>query len=224
MSEKPTSFIVKDCTISTIATGISAGSLIDMKEKIAAAPLECLYYHFWMTRLRPYFVHSGYHNDFAVWVHRVLNETALAEKLSVLDPLRFQSLDDLRNSIIELFDQALESKEVVAWTSKKDFFHFTSSKIIIMRTARRIERPEDLITAFDQLSTSSIFYHFIDSRRHLHTNEDDFSMWLRGFGEQYDSLVNQFASIDVYFLTLPEIKRRLSTITHDFFGGGHGLS
>jgi hypothetical protein len=211
------SFVVKDCSVLTVATGVSASSLIDLREKIALAGLECLYYHFWTTRLRPYFVHSGYHNDFAVWVHQVLNEAALAEKLSVLDPLRFNSLEDLRSSILEILDEGLDANVSSPWLKKEQFFHFISSKIIVMNTLKTMDRPEDLVHTIDHLSTSSIFYHFIDARRHARTSQDDFSLWLGSFGEAFQPLIQRFAAVDVYFLSLSEIKKRLSNIVHDFF-------
>lgn len=215
--QRPSSFIVKDCSVSTLATGVSAGSLIDLREKIMMVPVECIYYHFWVARLRPHFVHSGYHNDFAMWAHQVLNEQPLAEKLSILDPLRFDSLEDLRFSLIELIDEALDEKAPISWAKKEFFFHFISSKIIVMNTLQQIEKPEDLLTTIDQLSKSSIFYHFIDSRRHKKASEDDFSLWLRGFGEAYQPLIKSFSEVDIYFLSLSDIKSRLSIIVHDFF-------
>lgn len=218
------SFIIKDCAISTIATGISAGSLIDLREKLYVVPLESLYYHFWVATLRPYFVRPGYHNDFAVWVHRVLNEPALAERLSIVDPLHFASLEILRDFIAEIIDKTLDEKNVAFWVKKEDFFHFVRSKIIVMNTLRQMHRPEDLLSEIELLSTSSLFYHFIDSRAFRKREQDDFSMWIKEFGDEYQPLIDKISAIDIHFFSLIEIKRKLADIIHTFFRHKHELS
>ena len=126
--QKSREFIVKDCAIATIATGDSAGSLIDFREKIAKIPLDSLYYHFWMARLRPHFIHAGFHNEFALWVQHVLNEVVLAEKLSIVDPLRFDSLETLRAFLLDLLDENLDEKRTHIWAKKEHYFHFITSK------------------------------------------------------------------------------------------------
>jgi hypothetical protein len=41
-----------------------------------------------------------------------------------------------------------------------------------------LEKPAELATAMLNLTTSSIFYHFIDARRRTSDGRDDFSDWL----------------------------------------------
>ena len=46
---------------------------------------------------------------------------------------------------------------------------------------------------------------------------DDFSVWLKIFGNQYDDLIEKFQAIDPYFLSLTELGHELTnTIKHYF--------
>jgi hypothetical protein len=67
------------------------------------------------------------------------------------------------------------------------------------------------------MTSGSIFYHFIDSRRRTYGNIDDFSTWLYGFDGEYKDLIYQLSSIDPFFSSLTELRNQISEITNDYF-------
>ena len=97
-------FLVKDCALTTIALGQTAASLTEFRDKLHIIPTECIYYHFWGARLRPQFIPSEYHNDFAAWAHHKLHDQYLAERLGVIDPTEYDDLENLRFDLIEIVE------------------------------------------------------------------------------------------------------------------------
>jgi hypothetical protein len=79
-----------------------------------------------------------------------------------------------------------------------------------------------LPTIMPTLSRGSIFYHFIDARRRSPEKTDDFSRWLIDFGEGYAALRSEISAVDLYFMTLAEIRQRLAELCRDHLVRGRG--
>lgn len=212
MTTRP--FFVKDCALAVIATGESATSLAQLKEVLRRIPESSIYYHFWGERLRPSFVHTEYQNDFSRWTHEQLHDKVLSERLDILDPTEFSSLEDLRNEIIEIIDERIDELEYVFWTKKEVKFHFLRSIIIVFDMGETIQHPSELKGLLPKLPTSSIYLHFIDARKRTEKKADDFSSWLMEFGKSYSGLVEEIQQIDPYFLSLAEVKQKLIEIVN----------
>jgi len=211
-------FHVKDCSMVAIATGTKAQNLRELREGLLHIHPESIYYHFWGGLMRPSFDDPQFHNDFAIWSHYALHDDELAERLAVIDPTDFYTLDLLRNEIIEIVEQRLEDLERPQWVSPDLQFHFIRSQIVVFDTAKRIELPEDLPTIVPNLAVGSIFYHFIDARRRRPAVVDDFRSWLAGFGDTYEELDLILASVDPYFVSLRELRQQLADLLSDYFG------
>jgi len=214
VSDSP-SFIIKDCVLAAIATGQKAGSLSEFRDKLAAIDLECVYYHFWGSRLRPQFIHPDYQNDFASWAFHGLHDQCLAEKLGILDPIEYPNLEDLRKEVLNVVDDHLETMQMIVWSQNRQFY-FLTSKIIIFDTNQKFERPSDFKAHISLISNNSIFYHFIDAKRRVPEGKDDFSQWLGMFGDEYSQLIQEIQLIDFYFLSLPQIKEKLIELINTY--------
>ena len=117
-------FCIRSCTLAAIATGEHATSLLGLRDKLVTIPLDSIYFHFWGGRLFPHFTHPEFHNDFAMWVHESLHDECLAEKLGVLDPTEYSSLEDLRTDLVDIVEWRLNEYDVVPIGRKDDLFHF----------------------------------------------------------------------------------------------------
>ena len=100
-------FYVKNCTLASIATGETASTLLELRDKLSKVDEGCIYYHFWGGRLHRHFIHVQHHNDFANWVYQRLHDHVLAEKLGIIDPTEFERLEDLRQEVLETIERAL---------------------------------------------------------------------------------------------------------------------
>ncbi len=223
MDQTNQEFLVKNCSLAAIATGESASSLIELRDKIATVEEGCIYHHFWGGRMNIQFVHPQHHNDFAHWVYHRLHDHVLAERLNIIDPTEFNSLEELRQELLETIEKRLDDYEIILWTKKEDRFHFIRSTVIVFESTLSIKNPEDLSAAVRKLPTSSIFYHFIDARSRTSEKIDDFSTWLKTFDDLYIPLIEQIRALDPYFLSLTTLRDELANTLTDYFEKKHDV-
>ncbi len=213
-----TPFLVKDCTLSAMATGQKAQSLREFRDRLACITPASIYYHFWGIRLSSNYEHTEYHNDFSKWTSSSLHDDTLAERLDILYPDDYSTLEELRNEMLDIIDERLDEREMIPWSKNEEQFYFIQSRIIILNTPHSITNPTDLIGVLPLMSPSSVFYHFIDAKRRTPNSKDDFSTWLSSFDHgTYDDLLKQYESLDAYFLNLRELLEALIKITKDYF-------
>jgi len=205
-------FSVKDCALVALATGRKARLLQEFKSVLSDVDAASIYHHFWGGLLQPRFEEREYNNDFAAWVHHGIHDEVLAERLAALNPTRFPDLESLRSEIIEQIEMRLDETELLLWTRATHQFEFIRSQIVVFDTKRRLDRPAELVRAIAQMSTSSIFYHFIDARRRTPDGGDDFSDWLATWGADFTPLREQMAGIDPYFGSLSELREELTQL------------
>jgi hypothetical protein len=220
-SQQSPPLLVKDCALITIATGIRAQNLRELRDTLETVHASSIYYHFWGRFLSSSFEQPEFNNDFAAWGRHGLHDYVLAERLAVVDPTEFPDLELLRQELIEIIEERLYESAIVPWAKTDQLFYFKRSKIVVFDTKQRIADPTVLPQVLPSLSLSSIFYHFIDARRRPPEGVDDFSAWLDAFGETYAGLRNEIGSIDLYFSTMSEIRTRLAHLctTHLSPGG-----
>jgi hypothetical protein len=213
-------FAVIDCAMLSIATGVSAQNLRELRDRLRSVPASSLYFHFWGAHLRPGFDEPEYGNDFALWARHGLSDLALAERLSVIKPPSFGDLEALREELVEVVEQRLYEREIVPWAPADQEFHFLRSTLVVLDTGTRLETPEALGAALPRLSPSSLFYHFIDALRRPPEGTDDFRAWLSGFGDRYAGLIERLAEIDPYFVTLTRLGQELTQAFAAHLAGG----
>lgn len=214
----PMSFSIKDCALVALATGKKARLLQELRSELSDLESASLYHHFWGGLLQPRFEEREFNNDFAAWVKHGLHDAVLAERLAVLDPVAYPDMDALRHDIMDLIDARLDEMEYLLWARATQQFEFISSQIVVFDTGRHMTHPAELSNAISQMSTSSIFYHFIDARRRTLDKHDDFSDWLVAFGDDFSGLRQQLSGIDPFFGSLSELREQLTQLFGEYFG------
>jgi hypothetical protein len=213
-------FEVKDCALVAIATGRRARTLLELRDELTTIDTASIYFHFWGSLLRPTFDDPRFHNGFAVWVDRALRHTALAERLSAIDPADFADMEELRSTIIRVIDQDLSRTGTVPSAPEGGEFDFIRSQIVIFDTGRRVIEPKGLPEAVARMSRTSVFYHFVDARRRTPDAVDDFRTWLADIDRNgYAELCDRLAGIDPFYGTLVETRAELQEVLGDFLGG-----
>lgn len=212
-------FAIKDCALIAIATGKQAMTLKELRDLLAAIDADSIYHHFWGGLLEPRFEEREYNNDFASWARRGLHDDKLAERLAMVDPSFYSNLEDLRQELLAIIEERMDESEYLPWIVATEPFEFIRAQIVVFDTDKRVTRPQELGESLPHLSTSSIFYHFIDARRRLSDRSDDFRFWLASFNGLYDELSTQLASIDPYFETLTELRQQLTAIFQNCCSG-----
>ncbi len=217
--ENALTFTVKDCALITIATGRKAINLAEFRDRLQDVNITSIYHHFWGGLLTPRFEEREFHNDFAGWARHSLREPELAERLAAIDPGEFQGMELIRQEILALIDDTLDESETSRWMPAARDFEFLRGQLVVFDTGRRLQTPADLAEQIPKMSTSSIFYHFIDARRRVTDNGDDFSFWLSGYGAEHHNLCVQLAAIDPFFSSLSQIRQELAELFTAYFEG-----
>ncbi len=207
----PEPFIIKDCSLLAIATGVTVQNLKEMRDSLVTIHPGSIYHHFWGALMKQRFDEPEYNNDFAGWVHHALGDNVLAERLAVINPTDFD-LESLRQYLIEIIEQRIDEVNWPGWTASDKAFRFIRSQIIVFDTRRRISKPDEFADIIPQLSSGSIFYHLIDARRRNDLGQDDFYAWTSKFGESHQPVLDQLPLIDPYFNTLNELREKLAEI------------
>jgi hypothetical protein len=209
---QPTPFAVHDCALITLADGIKAQSLREFRAGLEKVPAVSIYHHFWGRLLRPQFDEPEYNNDFASWAYHALHDKPLAERLSMVSPTDFDDLEGLRQELIDVVEERLDESEFVPWARADQQFHFLQAQIVVFDTGLRFRSPVEMHPFIANLSTGSIYYHFIDARSRTPERCDDFTAWLAAFGAEYQPLARALCALDPYFSSLKEIRQQLVPI------------
>lgn len=210
-------FRILDCALVPIATGEKAQNLREFRDLLKKIHSGSIYYHFWGGLLHPHFDDPEFQNDFAVWASRDLHDPKLAEQLSIIDPNTYKDVEDLRNEVIEIIEERLSESDHVPWVKPGHEFDFIRSQIVIFDTGISYSDPEELIVPIPCMSLGSIFFHFIDARRRTQESKNDFSVWLKGFGDRYSGLIEGLDAIDPYFTTLNELRQEIYRVYDNYF-------
>jgi len=213
-------FAVKDCALIAIATGTRAFTLNELRDGLRRIEEASIYSHFWGGLLEPRFEEREYNNDFASWAHHGLHDAKLAEQLAMVDPSGYRDLEELRSELVDVVEDRLDESEHLHWMRASEPFDFIRNQIVVFDTGRQLERPEELAERMRQLSTGSLFYHFVDARRRDADGVDDLRLWLSGFGDRYRPLCDRLAGVDPYFGSLSELRSELASIFEAELAGG----
>ena len=212
-------FAVTDCAMLSIATGLEAQNLREMRDRLSIIPVGSVYYHFWGAHLRPGFETPEYNNDFANWAYESLHDQALAERLGAIDFANFSDLEALREELIDVIEERLYEVEYIPWAKIGTAFQFVRSILVTFDTGLRIEEPEGLMEVLPQMTDSSLYYHCIDARRRAPEGMDDFRAWFMGMDDHYRELIDAIADIDPHFITLAKLRRQLTQLFQTYLGG-----
>lgn len=203
-------FALKDCTLITRMAGIpTAMNLRELQERIRVSPEECLFHHFCETVIRPTFDDPEFHNDFAVWARRQLRDRVLAERLGIINPYKLNSLQELREVVLDVIEERLSEVHHIPWAPPGQDFQFMQAVTVVFDTGIQLQTPEDLCAQLPHMSHSSIYYHFVEARRRGVEKLDDFTLWLNGFSDGVSPIVDALSNVEFYFVALWELQKRL---------------
>jgi len=203
-------FAIKDCALITRMAGVdSAINLRELRERLRHCPLECLFHHFCETVIRPTFDDPEFRNDLAVWAARDLRDRVLAERLGIINPYLLSDIEELRRIVIDTIDDHLAELPYIPGVQLGEDFRFMRAVTVVFDTGMHLAEPGDLARMLPQMSLSSIYFHYVEARRRTPDRADDFTSWLKQFGDEAEEMIETLRSIDFYFLSLPELKAQL---------------
>jgi hypothetical protein len=199
-------FEFKQCISISKSTGEKAVSLKELEDQLSSVSDDSIFHHTYQYFLKGHILE--YTNDFAQWAGESLEERALAEHLSNIDPYDFKDIRDLRNELIRVIHVYRVNFPEPREAPPGNEFYFTETVTIIYPVGIRAKNLAEFLTAMKYIDIGAVYYHFFEARTRLGGETDDFSKWiLDGFGKK--DLADKIRAIDPFMHNLEGIKMYL---------------
>jgi len=205
-------FEFKECISLVKSTGKKARTLRELRELIALVGDESIYYHTYQYYLRRQILE--YNNDFAHWAGENLEERALSEYFSNVDPFLFKDVADLRKALLKVIDDYLERFPEPREVTPGNEFYFNEAIILVFPAGLRAFNLAEFFIAIKYIDAPSVYYHFYEGKMRLRKGIDDFSKWIEdGLGRK--DLAARIRSIDPLMHTLEGIREHINEMVEE---------
>jgi Family of unknown function (DUF5752) len=179
----------------------------ELMHRLAEVPADSIFFHTFGYFLRHRAFTTAYGNDFARWAAIEIADHALAERLAVVDPFAFDTLEELREHLVTIVQNHLRGREAEGRVEFARAFHFQQSHIVEVPLGLAAETLGEFRTGLAGVDESAIYLHTVETRaRQRHA--ESFAMWLRD-ALGLSGLAEQFERIDPYLTTLERVRGRL---------------
>ena len=199
-------FEFKECVSSIKSTGKSAKSLRGLRDMITSVSGDSIFHHTYQYFLKGHALE--YTNDFAHWAGESLEERALCERLSNIDPYDFKEIDDLRSELLRVIDEYLENFPEPREAVEGDEFYFNEPVTLVFPVGTRARNLAEFLTAAKYIDQGSFYFHFYEARVRLGGGVDDFSKWFEdALGRK--KLAEKIRAIDPFMHSVEGIREHM---------------
>jgi hypothetical protein len=193
-------FEFKQCVSLLKSTGRNARNLRELRDVIAVVSDESIFHHTYQYFLKGHVLE--YTNDFAHWAGESLEERALSEHLSNIDPYAFKNIE-LRQELLNVIDGYLENFPEPREAMTGDEFYFNETITLTFPVGIRVKNLAEFLIAVKYIDAAAIYYHFYEARVRL--GVDDFSKWLEESLNK-KKLSEKIRSIDLFMHSIEGIR------------------
>ncbi|WP_242455832.1 DUF5752 family protein [Dissulfurispira thermophila] len=194
-------FEFKQCVSILKSTGKKAKNLRELRDAIAVVSDESIFHHTYQYFLKGHVLQ--YTNDFAHWAGESLEERALSEHLSNIDPYSFKNINELRQELLNVIDGYLEYFPEPREAMIGDEFYFNETITLIFPMSIRVKNLAEFLIAIKYIDAAAIYYHFYEARIRL--GVDDFSKWIEDSLNKKE-LSEKIRSIDLFMHSIEGIR------------------
>ncbi|MGH7278770.1 MAG: DUF5752 family protein [Candidatus Rokuibacteriota bacterium] len=180
----------------------------ELMDRLEEVPTGSVFYHThgYFLRHRP--LTTAYGNDFATWVAVQVRDQVLAERLAVVNPFEFPSLEQLREELVTVIHDHLTHLSSAPRVEFGEPFHFQQSHIVEVPLGPGTTTLAEFRDGLAEADSSSIYFHMVEARTRLGRRSGDFAEWIRTSLELPD-LADRIERIDTYMTTLERVRARV---------------
>ena len=153
-------------------------------------------------------VFGPYSNDFADWVASQIGDLELAERLSVVDPFRCQTLEGLRGEIVSILYQHLSTLTVMPRVVFGEPFAFMQAHVVEVPTGCTAANLDEFQAALEEVDPTVLYFHGIHARGARGISDGDFGRWIRQEMGLAD-LADEIGRINPYLGDLEALRARM---------------
>ena len=207
-------FEFNQCVSVVKSTGKKAKNLRELRKLISQAGNECIFHHVHQYFLKGHMLE--YTNDFAEWAGESLEERALAERLTSIDPYSLKSVNEVKKELLREIDGFLinfpEPHDVVSGNE----FYFNETVSLVFPVGVKTKNLAEFLVAIEHIDAGSIYYHFYDSRVRLGEGVvDDFSRWIEHTLFK-KTLADKIRAIDPFMHSIESIREHIREILEEY--------
>jgi Family of unknown function (DUF5752) len=175
--------------------------------RLEEAPLDSVFYHMHGHFLR-HRIMTPYANDFATWAALQVRDHVLAERLAIVNPFEFGTLEALREELVSVVDDHLSRLSSIPRVEAGEPFYFMQSHIVQVPLGIEADTLAVFRDCLAEVDGSAIYFHMVEARGRLGHPTGDFAEWIRkclGMEE----LAAQVARVDTYLSGVERVRARL---------------
>ena len=226
-------FEFMQCVSIVKSTGKSAKNLGELRKIISEIGDESIFHHVYQYFLKGHILE--YTNDFAHWAGEYLEERALSERLTSIDPYTGEYVDDeavdehlsnikpytlesvnkVRKELIREIDDFLKERPEPRDVVPGNEFYFNETVNLIFPIGVKAENLAEFLVAIEHVDAGSIYFHFYESRVRLGEGAaDDFSRWIEHtlFRKK---IADRIRAIDPFMHSIESIREHIKEIIEE---------
>jgi hypothetical protein len=180
----------------------------ELMDRLEEVPTGSIFYHThgYFLRHRP--ITTAYGNDFARWASVEVRDQELGERLAVVDPFEFPTLEHLREELVTIVHDHLRRRPSVPRVEFGSAFHFQQSHVVEVPLGPGVTTLADFRDGLATVDASAIYFHMVEARARLGRRSGDFAEWLRG-SLDLPELADRLERIDTYMASLERVRARV---------------
>lgn len=206
---QPPPFEFRQCITILKSTGMKASSIEELRKIISMVSDDSLFHHTYQYFLKEHILE--YTNDFAHWAGESLEERAVAEELSNIDPYECNSIAEVRSALLSVIDSCLEIVPHDRSSRPGDEFYFNETITYVFPAGVWARNLAEFLMALKFVDDGSIYYHFYEARTRVPGSLDDFSAWIEHTLKKKE-LAEKIRAIDPFMHNTSEIRTYISDI------------
>ena len=204
-------FVFTGCVEVRQALQRTASDERELMDRLEEVPPGSIFYHThgYFLRHRP--ITTAYGNDFAAWVAVQVRDQALSERLAVVNPFEFASLDALREELVTVVHDHLRRLRTVPRVESGEAFHFQQSYIVEVELGPPATNLREFRDGLATVDASAIYFHMVEARARLGRRAGDFAEWIRA-SLGLTELAERIERIDSYMTSLERVRARVLSL------------
>jgi hypothetical protein len=191
----------------TLLLGRKARNICELLEGIETVPDSSIYYHTHRYLQQHHYLSPEPPNDFAYWISEFLTDVPLAEEISSIDTVQFNTLGELRAAFASVLRPHCKGPGANRECPPGGEFHFMASQTFVLNTPYVARDLNEFLAALRQITFGSLYFHIFDAKLRLERGENDFSRWFRDLG--LPELADRVARLDPYSYTLEGLRNEI---------------
>lgn len=183
----------------------------ELMDRLEEVPPGSIFYHThgYFLRHRP--ITTAYGNDFAAWVAVQVRDQALSERLAVVNPFEFPSLEALREELVTVVHDHVRRLRTVPRVESGEPFHFQESYIVEVELGTPAATLVEFRDGLAAVDASAIYFHMVEARTRLGRRSGDFAEWIRS-SLGLTELADRIGRIDTYMTSLERVRARVLSL------------